>query len=136
TKLGRQTAKGVAGLDLAALFVGSDGTLGVIVEITLALKPKLAPPVTAVGIFPGMESAGRTGSAYMASGAARSMLARTAGATVAMSNAFGDFGLPDGARALPLAQPAAAGAPAVAALESFQPIAEVRRATEVFFSHD
>ena len=136
TKLGRQTAKGVAGLDLAALFVGSEGTLGVIVEITLALKPKLAPPVTGVGIFPDMESAGHTVSAYMASGAAPSMLELMDGATVAMINAFGDFGLPDDAGALLLVQSDAAGDSAVAELESFQAIAEVQGATEVFFSDD
>ena len=136
TKLGRQTAKGVAGLDLAALFVGSEGTLGVIVEITLALKPKLTPPVTGVGIFPDMESAGHTVSAYMASGAAPSMLELMDGATVAMINAFGDFGLPDDAGALLLVQSDAAGDSAVAELESFQAIAEVQGATEVFFSDD
>src|SRR5699024_7601260 len=85
------------------------------------LKPKLAPPVTGVGIFPDMESAGHTVSAYMASGAAPSMLELMDGATVAMINAFGDFGLPDDAGALLLVQSDAAGDSAVAELESFQP---------------
>lgn len=136
TTLGRQTAKGVAGLDLAALFIGSEGTLGVIVEITLGLKPLLALPVTGVGIFPDMESAGRTVSAYMASGAAPSMLELMDGATVAMVNAYGDFGLPDEAGALLLVQSDAPGASGVAELESFQTIAEEQGASEVFFSDD
>src|SRR5699024_12336842 len=58
------------------------------------------------------------------------------GATVAMINAFGDFGLPDDAGALLLVQSDAAGDSAVAELESFQAIAEVQGATEVFFSDD
>ena len=135
-KLGRQTAKGVAGLDLAGLFVGSEGTLGVIVEITLGLKPLLAPPVTGVGIFPDMESAGRTVTEFMASGAAPSMLELMDGATVGMINAYGDFGLPDGAGALLIVQSDAPGQAGVAELEAFESVAKGQGADEVFFSED
>ena len=136
TRLGRQTAKGVAGLDLAGLLVGSEGTLGVIVEITLGLKPLLAPPVTGVGIFPDMESAGRTVTEFMASGAAPSMLELMDGGTVGMINAYGDFGLPDGAGALLLVQSDAPGQAGVTELESFEAIARAQGADEVFFSDD
>jgi glycolate oxidase len=136
TRLGRQTAKGVAGLDLAGLFVGSEGTLGVIVEITLGLKPLLAPPVTGVGIFPDTESAGRTVTEFMASGAAPSMLELMDGGTVGMINAYGDFGLPDGAGALLLVQSDAPGQAGVTELESFEAIARAQGADEVFFSDD
>jgi len=57
-RLGRRTAKGVAGLDLAALFVGSEGTLGIVTEVTVKLRPLPDPGRTVLGYFDSIVDAG------------------------------------------------------------------------------
>jgi glycolate oxidase len=49
--LGHRTIKGVTGYDLTALFVGSEGTLGVVVEATLKLRPLPLGPVATIGAY-------------------------------------------------------------------------------------
>jgi glycolate oxidase len=59
-RLGRRTTKGVAGLDLVGLFVGSEGTLGVVTEVTLRLRPARAgTPQTVVGAFGDLVTSGQ-----------------------------------------------------------------------------
>jgi glycolate oxidase len=59
-RLGRRTTKGVAGLDMVALFVGSEGTLGVITEVTLRLRPApTGTPRTIVAAFADLVTSGQ-----------------------------------------------------------------------------
>lgn len=58
-RLGRKTAKGVTGYDVTALMVGSEGTLGIVTEVTLKLLPLAGREERAViGFFPSLEAAG------------------------------------------------------------------------------
>lgn len=55
---GGTTRKNVAGLDLLRLLVGSEGTLAVIVEVTVWLRPVTAAPATLVATFDSTTAAG------------------------------------------------------------------------------
>jgi glycolate oxidase len=57
-RTGRHTIKSTVGLDLTGVFVGSEGLLGVITEVTVKLIPQPAPPCTAVAYFPELPPAG------------------------------------------------------------------------------
>jgi glycolate oxidase len=61
-RVGGRTVKDVAGYDLKRLFVGSEGTLGVITEATLRLRPLPPAATTIAATFDGVVAAGHAAS--------------------------------------------------------------------------
>ena len=57
-RTGGRTVKDVAGYDLTHLFVGSEGTLGIITEATLRLRPQPAEKLTLLAFFATVAAAG------------------------------------------------------------------------------
>ena len=86
---GSGARKDVAGYDLTSLFIGSEGTLGVITSATLRLRPRPPrDPVTFVASFSSLAGIGQAVDAIAASGVVPSMLELIDRATV---NAIEDY---------------------------------------------
>ena len=67
--MGHRTVKGVTGYDLTALMIGSEGTLGVVVEATLKLRPLPRGTVATISAgFPSVELAARAAAVIVSSG--------------------------------------------------------------------
>ena len=67
-RTGTRAVKTSAGYNLTALFVGSEGTLGVITELTVRLHPIPDRIVVARAAFPSLEAACRAAAAIVAAG--------------------------------------------------------------------
>src|SRR5690606_16190334 len=109
-RLGRRTAKGVAGYDLAGLMVGSEGTLGIISEVTVRLRPARPPERTIAGYFDSLAAAGRAVAAVGTAGLIPSALELIDRHTLLAVDAWKNMGLSDEAEAVLLARTDTPGA--------------------------
>src|SRR5580692_1284552 len=104
-RTGRRTIKGVAGYDLTSLFVGSEGTLGVITSATLRLRPRPAtPPVTLAASFPSFGAAARAVTAIVQARLQPSMLELLDRVTLRSLDEWKHLGFGDEVHALLIAQ--------------------------------
>ncbi len=109
-RVGRRTAKGVAGYDLPSLLVGSEGTLGLVTEITVRLRPARAAEHTVVGFFSSLVAAGEAVAAVARAGVIPSALELLDRHCLAAVNDWKNLGLEADAAAILLARVDAPGA--------------------------
>jgi glycolate oxidase len=122
-RLGRRTRKGVAGYDLVALLVGSEGTLGVITEITVRLIPLPPPAATVVAGFSDLPAAGQA-IRGMTRSPSPSLLEIIDATTLRAIETYQPMGLDESYAALVLAQ---SDAPGGAAAEQAAALAAIAR---------
>src|SRR5699024_10980002 len=136
TTLGPATARGVAGLDMRHLFIGSEGTLGIVVEATLRLIPALPDPFTAIATFPDERSGLQTVADFMAGGGVPSLLDFVACSGLIMLIAYGDFGLDPEAGAMLIMHVDQSPTDPEAAMETLAEVARRCGALDVPYSDD
>ena len=134
-RTGRATAKGVAGYDLTSLLVGSEGTLGVVTEATLALRPAQERPLTAVAFFGAVADACRAVASYLGAGFRPSALEFMDAPTMRAVAGIADLGFPEQAAGMLIAQ-SDRGPLAGADLDGFARAAGECAATDVVVADD
>jgi len=98
--LGSKCVKHVAGFNSELLFVGSEGLLGIMTEVTLALLPIPQHRESALAVFDNLDSAAQAVSDIIAAGITPSTMEFMDNATINAIQNFKDCGLPLDAEAV------------------------------------
>lgn len=99
-RTGGKTLKNVVGYDLTKLFVGSEGTLGIVTRITLKLLPKPAAKKTMLVQFETIEGAAQAVAAIIGAKIIPTTLEFLDGATISCIRGTSSLPLEDACRAL------------------------------------
>ena len=99
-RTGTRAKKSSAGYDLTRLMVGSEGTLGIMTEVTLKLYPLPEAISAATCVFPSIEAAVRTTIQIIQLGIPIARCELIDAGTVRMVNAYAKLGLPEAAMLL------------------------------------
>lgn len=137
-RTGRRTVKGVAGYDLTKLFVGSEGTLGVITKATLALRPLPQAPATLVASFDDTGSAGAAVSRVVREGVVPSLMEIMDASSIKAAEAYlkTEVGPSGGCAALLICQSDSGGEVAARELGVIERICEDTGATMTYATSD
>lgn len=133
---GQDTVKGVQGLDMTGLIVGSEGTLGLVTKATLRLAPLSDGVATMVAFFDKVSDAGDAVAAITARGIGVSLLEIMDRATVAVVDDYTKMGLDRSAEALLIAQSDAAAPLRRIHVEQAAEACDASGATYVTFTED
>ena len=99
-RTGARTRKCASGYDLTRLFVGSEGTLGIVTEITLKICPKPTHTATGVAFFDSVQTAADAIAAIMQSDVTPSALELLDGTVITMLRDHAALNLPQAAAML------------------------------------
>ncbi|MFN2483704.1 MAG: FAD-binding oxidoreductase, partial [Candidatus Limnocylindria bacterium] len=135
-RTGGKMVKDVAGYDLTGLMVGSMGTLGIVTQATLRLRPAPPPKQTMLAFFPTLESAGGAVAAMTAAGVQPCTLELMDQATIAAVDDWHSLGLDRSAAALLLVESDEPGEGADVDLVRAQAACEASGATDVVRATD
>ena len=94
-RTGSKCMKSVSGYDLTRLFVGSEGTLGVVTEVILKISPKPLAVKTSRAYFASLKEAGQAVTAIMHSGIIPSVLEILDENTIRVLREHADMDFPD-----------------------------------------
>ncbi len=98
--MGSKCVKHVAGFNMEGIFVGSEGLLGIMTEVTLALLPIPEHRESALATFNSLDSAAQVVAAIIAAGVTPSTMEFMDNATINAIQNFKDCGLPKDAAAV------------------------------------
>ncbi|MBA2314276.1 MAG: FAD-binding protein [Chloroflexi bacterium] len=135
-RTGGRNVKDVAGYALTHLFVGSQGTLGIITEATLRLRPLPPPRSTMLAFFASLEAAGDAVARMTAAGLVPVTLELMDRATIAAVDDWHQLGLDRDAEAMLMIESDLPAAGAAAEIEAAGAACEAAGATSIVQAAD
>jgi glycolate oxidase len=135
-RTGGKTVKDVMGYDLTHLFIGSEGTLGIVTEVTLRLLPAPGPKLTLLAFFRTVSEAGDAVARMTREGLVPATLELLDRFTMQAVDAALGVGLDPDAGAMLMVETDAGGASAQAELDVAVAASEAAGATSVVRSAD